>query len=140
MKEMQTPRKMRILGWSAQAVAAVILGQTLFFKFTAAPESVALFEALGAEPWGRLGVGVLEAVAVALLLIPRTAALGGVLGVGLMAGALGAHFTELGIEVQGDGGTLFVLAVVTLIASATVVAVRRCQLPVVGARLCGATG
>ncbi len=125
----------RTVSWICQIVAAVILGQTLFFKFTAAPESVYIFQTLGAEPWGRIGSGILEAVAVLLLLIPATPALGGVLAAGLMAGAIGAHLTRLGIEVQGDGGTLFGLALAVMVASLVVVAVRRRELPVVGARL-----
>ena len=122
--------------WILQLVAAAILAQTLFFKFSGAPEAVALFEQLGAEPWGRIGVGLLELVAVVLLLVPRTAGLGGLLGLGLMVGALFSHATRLGIEVQDDGGALFAMAVVTLVASGLVVFLRRCELPVVGGRFC----
>lgn len=125
-------RKASLLSWLAQIVAAAILGQTLFFKFSASPESVAIFEALGAEPWGRLATGALEAVAVVLLLLPRTAALGGALGAGLMLGAIASHLGPLGIEVEGDGGLLFGLAVVTCLACLTVLWLRRAALPVVG--------
>lgn len=103
----------RRLDLAARLVAAGILGQTLFFKFSGAAESRWIFETLGAEPWGRLGTGALEAVAVVLLLLPRTAALGALLATGLMAGAIGSHLAVLGIEVQGDGGLLFALACVT---------------------------
>ncbi len=123
------------LSWVCQVIAAIILGQTLFFKFTGAPESVYIFTTLGAEPWGRIGSGVLELVAAALLLIPRTPALGAGLAIGLMAGAIGAHLTTLGIEVQGDGGTLFGLAVTTLGCAVVVLLIRRRELPVVGHRL-----
>lgn len=118
--------------WICQVTAAVILGQTLFFKFTGAPESVYIFSTLGAEPWGRIASGVLELVAVALLLHPRTPALGAVLATGLMLGAIGAHLTRLGIEVRGDGGTLFALALVVLATSLAVVAIRRRELPLLG--------
>ncbi len=124
-----------VVSWIAQAVAAVIMGQTLFFKFSGAEEARALFTELGAEPWGRLGTGVLELVAVVLLLVPRTAALGGALTLGLMGGAVLSHLAILGIEVQGDGGTLFVMALVTLAAGLVVTWLRRDQLPVVGPRL-----
>jgi len=125
-------RAQTIASWIFQLVAAAILGQTLFFKFTGAPESRYIFETLGAEPWGRLGSGALELVAVILLLVPRTAGAGAVLALGLMTGALGAHLTRLGIEVQGDGGLLFALAL-TVFASALVVAwLRRAAIPVVG--------
>jgi hypothetical protein len=125
------------VAWAAQLVAAAILGQTLFFKFSASEESVYIFRTLGMEPWGRIGTGVLELVAVFLLLRARTAAVGSVLAAGLMAGALQAHLGRLGIEVQGDGGLLFGLALTTLVASLVVLALRRGQLPLVGRRLAG---
>ena len=122
--------------WVAQIVAAVILLQTLFFKFTAAPESVYIFETLGLEPVGRIGSGIAELIASVLLLIPGTAAIGGVLALGVMVGAIGSHlFTPLGIEVQGDGGTLFILALVVTLCSLTVVWLRRRSLPVIGDKL-----
>ncbi|MBM4187478.1 MAG: DoxX family protein [Gemmatimonadetes bacterium] len=121
-----------IASWICQIVAAVILGQTLYFKFTGAPESVYIFSTLGAEPWGRIGSGILELLAVALLLYPRTPAIGAALAVGLMVGAIGAHLTKLGIEVQGDRGTLFGLAVAVAISSLIVLAIRRRELPIVG--------
>jgi hypothetical protein len=121
-----------ITSWVCQIAAAIILGQTLYFKFSGAPESVYIFSALGAEPWGRIGSGVLELVAVLLLLYPRTPAIGAALAVGLMAGAIGAHLTRLGIEVMEDKGTLFGLAVAVMVASLVVVVVRRRELPVIG--------
>jgi hypothetical protein len=118
------------LSWIAQIVAAVILGQTLFFKFAGAPESIYIFERLGVEPWGRYATGVVELGAVVLLLMPRTAGLGALMTIGLMLGALGSHATALGIEVQGDGGLLFGLAVITLVAAGTVAYLRRMQIPI----------
>ncbi|HET9515745.1 MAG TPA: DoxX family protein [Gemmatimonadales bacterium] len=120
----------KIASWIAQLVAAAILGQTLFFKFTGATESKYIFSRLGVEPWGRIGTGVLELIAVFLLLTPRTAVYGAVLALGLMGGAIMTHLTKLGIEVQGDGGLLFILAVVVLIAALTVVAIRFRELPI----------
>ena len=120
------------VSWICQIIAAVILAQTLFFKFTGAEESKYIFSTLGAEPWGRIGSGVMELIAAGLLLFPRTAALGAVLAMGLMVGAIGAHLTKLGIEVQGDGGLLFGLGVVTLVASAVVALLRRKDIPVIG--------
>ncbi len=99
-------------------IAALILMQTLYFKFTAHPESVALFIKLGIEPWGRIGTGVIELMAAILLLIPASAFVGAVLGIGLMAGAILSHLTILGVESAGDGGQLFILAVVVMICSA----------------------
>lgn len=114
--------------WIAQLAAAAILGQTLFFKFGGAPESVWIFSTLGAEPWGRLGSGAVEAVAVVLLLAPRTAVFGALLGAGTMSGAIASHALFLGIEVQGDGGLLFALANVVLAACLVVLWLRRGQL------------
>ncbi len=114
-----------IISWVAQVVAAIILVQTLYFKFTAAPESVYIFSTLGIEPIGRIGSGIAELVASLLLLVPRVAWVGGLLGMGVMAGAILSHLTKLGIEVQGDGGTLFILAVIVLLACGVVVFLRK---------------
>ena len=109
---------MAALDWIVRIVAAVILLQTLFFKFTGAPESVYIFTTLGAEPWGRIGSGIAELVASALLLWTGSAGIGGLLAMGLMAGAIGSHLAALGIEVQGDGGLLFALACLVFLCSA----------------------
>lgn len=122
------------VSWGAQIIAAAILLQTLFFKFTGAPESVYIFETLGIEPWGRIGSGVAELVASILLLMPATAAVGALLAACVMAGAIFSHLTTLGIEVQGDGGLLFAMAFLVLLCSLTVLWLRRRSLPVVGRR------
>lgn len=109
-----------ILYWFVRLVAAAIMLQTLYFKFTGAKESVYIFSSIGMEPWGRIGVGVLELAASVLLLVNATAWLGGALGFGLMAGALLMHLTVLGISVENDGGYLFSLALVTLACCAVV--------------------
>ena len=105
-----TLKQKNIFAWVLKLIASVILLQTLFFKFSAAPESVYIFSKLGMEPWGRIGIGILELVASILILIPRTTAFGALLGMGLMAGALFFHLTALGIVVQDDSGQLFVYA------------------------------
>ena len=114
---------MRYLTHLPRIAAAIILLQTLFFKFTGAPESVHIFSTLGVEPWGRLASGVAELVAAILLLTTRWNWLGAALAIGIMLGALGTHLTVLGIEVQGDGGLLFALALGVLLL-ATFVLVR----------------
>jgi hypothetical protein len=121
-----------VIGWLAQLTVAVILLQTLFFKFTAAEESVYIFSTIHAEPWGRIGSGVVELVASILLLVPAYAPFGALLAMASMAGAIATHLTILGIEVKGDGGLLFGLALVAFAGSAVVLLVRRGQLPVVG--------
>jgi hypothetical protein len=122
----------KVVSWILQGTAAVILFQTLFFKFTAAPESVYIFRTVGAEPWGRIGSGVLELVAVVLLLTPRTVALGALLALGLISGAIMSHLTILGIDILGDGGLLFGLAIVVFASSAGILFIRRAEIPVVG--------
>jgi uncharacterized membrane protein YphA (DoxX/SURF4 family) len=129
-----TPKSLRITSWLLQLLAAGILLQTLFFKFTGAPESVYIFTTLGMEPWGRIGTGVAELIASILLLVPATVTTGAVLAAGLMAGALASHLTRLGVSVQGDGGELFFLALTVLAASLVVLAIRRREIPVIGHR------
>ena len=125
-------KPLAVLSTILQLVAAGILLQTLFFKFTGAEESVYIFSTLGAEPWGRIGSGVVELVAAVLLLYPATAAVGAVVAIGVMSGAIMSHLTVLGIEVKGDGGLLFGLAIVVFMASGVVLFLRRGELPVVG--------
>lgn len=127
-----------IVSWILQALVAVILFQTLFFKFTGAEESRYIFSQLGAEPWGRWASGIVELVAVVLLLVPRTAVIGALMALAVISGAIGSHLTRLGIVVRDDGGLLFVLACVVFVASACIVGIRRDdvrRLPVIGRRL-----
>lgn len=114
--------------WVLKLIAAVIMLQTLYFKFTAAEESVFIFTTLGMEPYGRIGIGVMELIASILILIPKTTVYGALLAIGLMAGALFFHITKLGIEVKNDGGQLFVYALLVLLSSAALVVIFRKQL------------
>ena len=104
-----------IISWTLRIVAAVILLQTLYFKFSGHPESVELFTKLGVEPWGRIGTGIIELIAAVLLLLPATAFIGAALGIGLMSGAILSHITVIGIESKGDGGQLFMLAIIVFV-------------------------
>jgi len=113
-----TYTQFNILVWALRLVAAIIMLQTLFFKFTAAPESVYIFTKLGMEPWGRIGIGSMELIAAVLIIIPRTTGIGALIAVGVMAGAIFFHLTKLGIVVQNDGGQLFILAAVVFTSSA----------------------
>jgi len=103
--------------WILRILAAVILLQTLFFKFSGAEESIYIFSILGMEPWGRIGSGIVELIASVLILIPRTTAFGALLAMGTMSGALFFHLTKLGIEVRGDHGQLFIYALLVFISS-----------------------
>jgi hypothetical protein len=130
-------RTTRTVRWTAQVVAAAILGMAAVPKLVGAPETIALFETLGAGAYGRITLGVFEALAVVLLLVPRTAAVGGLLAAGILAGAVGAHLTILGVVYNGDP-SLFVLAVVGLAAGATVAWMRRNRIPVLNQFLASA--
>ncbi|HRH59132.1 MAG TPA: DoxX family protein [Chitinophagaceae bacterium] len=113
--------------WALRILAALIMLQTLFFKFTAADESVYIFSQLGMEPWGRIGTGVMELIASILILYPRTTIYGAGLGAGLMAGAIYFHITKLGFEVQDDGGQLFIYALLVLLSCLGLLVIYRTQ-------------
>jgi uncharacterized membrane protein YphA (DoxX/SURF4 family) len=115
----------RIIFWIARLVAALIMLQTLYSKFTGQPESIYIFSALGIEPWGRYGSGIAELIASLLILIPATSWIGAFLGLVVMLGAIVSHLTVLGIEVQGDGGYLFILALVVTASCLTILYITR---------------
>jgi putative oxidoreductase len=121
-----------VVSWILQLTVAGILLQTLFFKFTGAAESVYIFSTLGAEPWGRIGSGIVELIASILLLVPATTPIGAALALVVMAGAIVSHLTVLGVEIQGDGGLLFGLALTVFAASAVILVLRRTEIPVIG--------
>ena len=122
----------KVVSWVLRLVVAGILAQTLFFKFSGAAESVYIFSQLGMEPWGRIGSGIAELAAVILLVWPGWTALGALLSLAVISGAIGAHLTKLGIEVQGDGGLLFALALTVFAGSAALLWLFRRELPVIG--------
>src|SRR5213596_351381 len=124
-----------IITWICRIAAAVILLQTLFFKFTAAPESVYIFSKVGLEPWGRIGSGAAELIAAILILVPSTTWLGAGLALVVMLGAIFSHLTILGIAVMGDGGLLFGLAFAVAACSAVLLFLQRRRLPLIGAYL-----
>ena len=121
--------KNNVFIWIIKLIAVIILVQTLFFKFTGAEESVYIFTKLGIEPLGRIGSGVVELIASILILIPRTTLVGALLAAGTMMGALVSHLFVLGIEVQNDGGTLFTLAIITLICCLILVYNQKNKIP-----------
>jgi hypothetical protein len=135
-----------VFSWACRIVAAIILLQTLFFKFTAAPESVYIFTKLGAfihtnvpfasigtvEVAGRIGSGIVELIAAALLLTPRFVWAGAILAMAATGGAIVSHLTFLGIEVRGDKGLLFSLAITVFVMSIIALFLHRMQIPVFG--------
>ncbi|MFT5641938.1 MAG: putative oxidoreductase [Cyclobacteriaceae bacterium] len=126
---------MKILDWILSIVAAFILLQTLFFKFSGAEESIYIFTTVGMEPWGRYGSGIVELIAGVLLLIPKYRVFGSILSVGVISGAIFFHLTILGIEIHGDGGLLFYYALTVLISSLAILVMRRKEIPFIGDKL-----
>src|SRR6266480_2502547 len=124
-------RTEQIVSGICRIVAAVILAQTLFFKFTGAEESIYIFTKVGLEPWGRYGSGVAELIATILLLTPRFAWAGALLALGVISGALASHLTVLGVVVKDDGGLLFGLATTVFVTSAVTAFLHRRLIPVV---------
>ena len=145
-RPMTTP--ILVFSWACRIVAAIILLQTLFFKFTAAPESIYIFTKLGilvhsyfpsasvgaVEVSARIGSGIMELIAAVLLLTPRFVWAGAVLAMAATGGAIVSHLTFLGIEVQGDKGLLFFLAIAVFVTSAIALFLHRTQIPALGKR------
>lgn len=117
-----------ILSWILRGVATLIMLQTLFFKFTAAPESLYIFSQLSIEPWGRIGTGVMELIASVLILLPKTKLTGACLGILIMFGAILSHLLILGIEVKEDGGQLFIYALLVLLSCLLLLWIHRHEL------------
>ncbi|WP_339695350.1 DoxX family protein [uncultured Roseivirga sp.] len=115
---MKNKKSKKIVSWILRLLAALIMLQTLFFKFTGAEESIYIFTQVGMEPWGRYMTGIVELIASVLLLTNRYE-WGALLGLGTISGAIFFHLTKLGIEVQGDGGYLFALAIVVFVSCMT---------------------
>lgn len=134
-KLLMTSKAEHLVSLLCRAIAAIILLQTLFFKFTAAPESVYIFSKVGLEPWGRIGSGVVELMAALLLFVPGYHWLGAIIAIGVLAGAIVSHLTVLGIVVMNDGGLLFFLALITVACCVVVLFLERRSIPLVGARL-----
>jgi len=128
-------KKINIMSWICRIVVAFILFQTLYFKFTGAEESKYIFSTVLSpelEAFGRIGSGIVELIAVFFILVPRTVWLGALLALGTISGAILSHLTKLGIEVKGDGGLLFALAVTVFVLSLTLLLLHRRDLPVIG--------
>lgn len=124
----------RLVNWGLRIIVALILLQTLYFKFTGAEESLYIFEQTGLGDLGRYGSGIAELAAAILILIPRTAWAGALIALGAMSGALFFHLTSLGIEIQNDGGLLFALAIVVFVSSLITLWIHRRDLPLIGSR------
>jgi uncharacterized membrane protein YphA (DoxX/SURF4 family) len=121
--------KSPVMIWILRIVAALIMLQTLFFKFSASAESVYIFTTLGIEPFGRIGSGIAELIASILLLINRTTLLGAIMGMGIMTGAILSHCFVLGLVVMDDGGQLFAYALITFFCCALLTYINKEKIP-----------
>lgn len=127
--------KIIVVSWVCRIIVAIILFQTLFFKFTGAEESKYIFSTLMGpelEAYGRIGSGIVELIVVIFLIIPGAAWLGALLALGTISGAIVSHLTMLGIVVKDDGGLLFILAVTVFVLSAVTLLIHRRDIPVLG--------
>ena len=116
-------------------IIAILLIQTLYFKFTAHPDSVYIFSQIGLEPFGRIGIGILELITALLILNPKSIWLGSLLSTGIIGGAILMHLTKLGIEINNDGGILFYIALTILMLSVFVLFKSRKNIPMIGGKL-----
>lgn len=116
-------------------ILAIILIQTLRFKFTAHTDSVYIFTKVGLEPYGRIGIGIIELIAGILLIIRKSAWLGAIITLGVIGGAIMMHLTQLGIEINGDGGVLFITAILTFVLAILIVFFYRKEIPWIGEKL-----
>jgi hypothetical protein len=131
---MEHSRAFVVTSWILRLIVAVILLQTLFFKFSAAKESIYIFSTLGMEPWGRIGSGVFELIASILLFIPSTTTVGAAMALAATGSAILFHLAKLGIALKpvGDHGELFALAVLVMLCSMAILGLHRQELPLVG--------
>jgi len=117
-----------IILWVSRSLAAIIMLQTLYYKFSGAAESVYIFNAVHLGTPGRIGSGIAELIASILILMPKTSVYGAILAVGVMAGAIASHLFILGLEVMGDHGQLFIYAVLVTLSSLYIIWVSKEQL------------
>lgn len=124
-----------IFEWLLSILAAFLLLQTLFFKFTGSDESIYIFTQVGMEPWGRIGSGILELVAGLMLLTYKYRVQGAILGLAVMCGAIFFHLTSLGIEVLHDDGLLFYYALTIFVSTILILIIRKKDIPVIGQKI-----
>jgi len=111
---------------------ALILLMAGFDKITGGQMSVETFSALGMEPYGRHIIGWCELICVLLLSTNRWAHFGAGLTFSIMLGALIAHVTVLGFNIQQDQGKALAMFLVVFFGSLWIQWMRRQDLPFVG--------
>ncbi|WP_425389463.1 DoxX family protein [Ekhidna sp.] len=101
-------------------IVAIILAQTLPFKFSGSEESVWIFEQIGWEPWGRYLIASIETVST-IFLLTNYYIIGAIISLSIISAANFLHFTKLGFIVNDDGGTLFILSIIVIFCSLWIV-------------------
>ena len=129
-------KRMTIVLWLAQLGVAGILGMNAFVKFFNYTDegSKALADALDVGRGAITMIGVTEAAALVLILTPRAHAIGALLAMLTMLGALFAHATKIGWSGHAVA-EMWPLAIVVLAFASFVLIVRRKELPIVGKQL-----
>lgn len=128
MNDIKLSKLSSLVSWIFQLLTTIVLLQNVYFKIAGSAEWIFLFEAIGMEPWGRFISAGLELIAGFLLLIPYGAWLGALFGISTLSTAIFFHLTTLGVEVSGDGGSLFYLAVFVFISCVVILILRRNQM------------
>ena len=105
-------KKTSLLSFVIRIAISLIYLQTLYFKFTAHPDSVYIFSKLGLEPYGRIGIGMLELIVAILLVLNKTKLLSIIVSLGIITGAIASHLLVIGITIKEDHGGLFTLAII----------------------------
>ncbi len=112
----QTLERSDLIHVIPRLIVAIILAQTLPFKFLGAEESKEIFQAINMEPWGRYLVASFELAAV-IFLLSRYYIVGAIIALSFITTANFFHFMRLGIEVNGDGGQLFIYSIIVIVCS-----------------------
>ena len=117
-------KTLTIAHWATRIIASVILAMGAIPKFTGGAGE--LIEKLPGGAASATVIGVAELAAIVLMLLPRTAMLGTMAAGLIMLGAVGSHLVGP-VGMEGDFATMFVMALIALIASAagTAIAWRR---------------
>ncbi len=118
----------RLLDMATRVVASAIFAYTAYMKFTAAPAAVYIFQRIGMEPAGRYAVGALEVITIVLMLIPKSAWRGAILGALMMFGAICMHLTIGEFNINGDSGLMFGAAIVVLACCVSILVMHKADL------------
>lgn len=124
--------KYKKISWVFQIFVAAIFLWVGFLKLSNNPTDVLIFTELEMEPFGRYLIGALEMLAGIFLLTHSLSATGAFLGLGIMFGAIIAHSTVLGANINHDEGRHIFLLVSVFISCLPILFIRKKQIPFIG--------